>query len=93
MKQVYVYDSDGFFVGVALIEDDATLPPNCTEKKPQDGLFKAKFVNGEWVETKSQDEIDSILNAPKPKSELDILKENQTLIQQALDDLILGGAL
>jgi hypothetical protein len=85
MKQVYEYDINGFFVGVQIVEDNV-LPANCTQTKPPDGLFKAQFVNGTWVETKPQEEIDAILNAPRPKSQLE-------LIQEALDDLILGGAL
>jgi hypothetical protein len=32
-------------------------------------------------------------NIPAPKSELEIIKENQEVIQKALDELILGGML
>lgn len=76
MKQVYEYDSNGYFIGVQIVEDNAN-PVNCANIKPPDGLFKAQFVNGAWVETKPQSEIDALLNAPKPLSELEQVKKQQ----------------
>jgi hypothetical protein len=76
MKQVYEYDLDFLFVGVQIVEEDV-MPESCTDIKPPDGLFKAKFVNNSWVETKPQEEIDAILNAPKPLNELEQLKKQQ----------------
>lgn len=93
MKQIFRFDSDGFYVEPIILQDDEQVPEDCTEDQPEDGLFKAKFVDGRWVESLTEDQINEIKNAPQPKTELDLLKEKQNLIQQALDDLILGGAL
>lgn len=93
MKQVFQFDSSGFFVCPIILKNNELIPADCTEVQPIDGLYKAKLIDGKWVEGLSQEEIDVILNVSNPKSEIDVLKENQLLIQQALDDIILGGAL
>lgn len=90
MKQVYKIDSEGYYVKPMLVEN---TPSNCVEEAPPNGLYKAKFVDGQWVEGLSQSEVDEIKNTPQPKTEIELLKEKQDLMQQALDDLILGGAL
>jgi hypothetical protein len=83
MKQVYEYDSNGYFIGVQIVEDNV-MPSNCTNIKPTDGLFKAQFVNGAWEETKPQSEIDALLNAPKPLTEIDELKKQMADLSYTL---------
>jgi hypothetical protein len=92
VKQVYRYDLEGFYVEPVILEDKEDIPANCTEKNPENGLFKAIFVNGQWVEGMSQEEIEVIKNT-QPVSGIEELKKQQELMQQALDDLIFGGAL
>jgi hypothetical protein len=91
MKQVFRYDNDGFYLEPVILQEDEELPFNCTEIQPPNGLHKGKFINGQWIETLSQDEIDAELNAPPEKTEIEILRENQKLMQEAIDDLILSG--
>jgi hypothetical protein len=93
MTQVYRYDSDGFYLEPVKIENSEEIPDNCTEDKPEDGLYKAKFENGTWVEGLSQAEIDVIKNDSKPFDPIEEIKKQQELMQSALDDLILGGVL
>jgi hypothetical protein len=93
MKQVFRFDANGFYMEPVILEDDQQVPSDCTENKPQDGLYKGQFLNGEWVESLTDEEINTIKNASHPPTEIDTLKANQDLIQKALDDLILGGAL
>jgi hypothetical protein len=91
---VYRYDENGFYVEPVHVEDgQQPIPINCTDQPLPQPNYKPQFSNGSWVETLTQEEIDALLNTPKPKSELEVLKENQGLMQKALDDLILGGAL
>ena len=47
-------------------------------------LPKFNFETNEWEEGKTQEEIDEILNAPRPKTELEIM-------QETLDMLVLSS--
>lgn len=93
MKQVFRMDQNGFYLEPVIIEDEKNIPVDCTEIQPPDGLYKGKFVNGEWVESLTEDEINTLKDAPQPLSDIEQLKKQQDLMQSALDDLILGGAL
>jgi hypothetical protein len=93
MKQVVRIDSAGFYVEPVILEDNVKeVPSDCVESAPP-SLYKAKYVDGAWVEGASQAEIDALINAPQPVSELEQLKRNQELMQAALDELLLGGGL
>jgi hypothetical protein len=92
MKQVVRIDSDGFYVEPVILEDNDKVPSDCVESVPP-SLYKARYVDGAWGEGASQVEIDALTSAPQPITELETLKRNQELMQQALDDLIFGGAL
>jgi hypothetical protein len=82
----------GFYVEPVILEDNDKVPSDCVESVPP-SLYKARYVDGAWVEGATQAEIDALTNAPQPITELETLKRNQELMQQALDDLIFGGAL
>jgi hypothetical protein len=93
MKFVYRIDKDGYYIEPVILKENDNIPSDCIETRPQDGFYKPQFVNNEWTEGETQEEIDAIKNAPQPLSELEQLKKQQELMQSALDDLILGGAL
>lgn len=57
MKQVFRIDSNGYYVEDVILEDYETIPSDCVEVVPPTGLYKAQFVNGAWVEGKSQSDI------------------------------------
>lgn len=50
-------------------------------------LFWRKYENGQWSEGKYEPQ------STAPLTEFEQLKQQQTLMQAALDELILGGAL
>jgi hypothetical protein len=74
MKQVYKYDSLGNYVEPVLIEDNASIPKNCTALPLPQPNFKPVFKNGAWVETGTP----SPAPAPKPSVE-------DTLVQMEKD--------
>jgi hypothetical protein len=92
MKQVVRIDSAGFYVEPVILEDNDKVPSDCVESVPP-SLYKAKYVDGSWVEGASQAEIDALTSTPQPVSELEQLKRNQELMQAALDELLLGGGI
>lgn len=89
MKQVYRLDSDGFYIEPVVIEPHETLP-DCIEVRPPDGLYKAQFIEGEWIEGMSQDEIEAIKNTPVEPSEIDILKKQQA---DLIFELMMNGVI
>jgi hypothetical protein len=91
MRQVFRIDENGFYVEPVLLEKDQEVPNDCSEAIPLEGLYKAKFVNGEWVEGLTQEELDTLKNILPEPEPLETLKKQQELMQQAIDDLILGG--
>lgn len=98
MKQVFRIDDQGFFVEPVMIAEDEELPGDCVDEMPPYGLYKPKYFGGQWVEGATPEEIEAIKNPSLPKSDIEILKEENEalkerieLMQAALDDLILGG--
>ena len=77
MKQVFKFDSNGFYVEPVILDDKEGIPTDCTSVQPPDGLFKGKFVEGAWIEGLSADEIHAIKNAPVPLSDIEALKKQQ----------------
>jgi hypothetical protein len=75
MKQVFRFDNSGFYLEPVVLKSDEEVPADCTDVAPPDGLFKAKFILGKWVETLSKEEIGAILGARQPLSETDQLKK------------------
>jgi hypothetical protein len=92
MKQVFKIDSNGFYVEPVILQANDKTPIDCVETMPP-SLFKAKFLDGAWVEGATTNEITDLKNVPQPVPELEELKKNQELMQAALDDLLLGGGL
>jgi hypothetical protein len=69
MKVVYRFDNNGFYVEDVVVQDREKVPSDCATIKPQDGLFKAQYANGAWVEGMAQTDILTDLKSIK-KSEL-----------------------
>lgn len=56
--------------------------------------LKPQWTGTEWIETATQEELNLAYPViEESKTELEILQENQALMQKAIDDLLLGGAL
>jgi hypothetical protein len=61
-----------------------------------EGFYSPKFdlANNKWVEGMTQQEIDALKSSQLPQQPtLEEIKTRQDLMQKALDDIILGGAL
>jgi hypothetical protein len=95
LKQVFRIDTTGYFIEPVILGDNETTPQNCVELMPTMGLYKAQYVNGQWREALPPEEIETIRNEPQPKTEMEILEEqNAELNLQIIDiwETILGGA-
>jgi hypothetical protein len=88
LKKVYKIDTNGFYVGDAILEDNEEIPSDCIEIPFPDGLFlPAKLENGKWITTLSQDELNSILGYT-----LDDLKQKKiNELDEACKNAILGN--
>lgn len=84
MKQVYQIDSEGYYVKPLLVEN---TPSNCVEEAPLNGLYKAKYVDGQWIEGLSQAEVDLLKNAPQQPS----AEERIAALEEALLLLMMEG--
>ncbi|MZK53425.1 hypothetical protein [Clostridium beijerinckii] len=84
MKTLVIYDNSGYIY----------IQMSGAYRKPQDGI---NYLEVEIPEGKILKAIDTTTTPHTPifedipKSEIDILKEKQELMQKALDDLLLSG--
>lgn len=63
------------------------IPENCTLEVCPDGAYYPVFKDGKWVKT-----VEPEFEYPKEEpTELEKLRKQQELMQQALDELLLGG--
>lgn len=60
MKQIYKYDNNGFYLEPVRIEDNTIIPTNCTVTPVPNGLFKARYIAGQWVEGLSDNDISAL---------------------------------
>ena len=73
-------------------EDVYDIPDNATEQPLPQPNWKPVFKDGKWIETITQEELDEMNKPQIPQpSELDKLKKQQELMQQALDELIISS--
>ncbi|WP_240519171.1 hypothetical protein [Bacillus wiedmannii] len=73
-------------------EDVYDIPDNATEIPLPQPNWKPVFKDGKWIETITQEELDELNKPQIPQpSELDKLKKQQELMQQALDELIISS--
>lgn len=92
MTVYFKYDSStGEYLGPIIVEGNEDIPNSCTDKELPQPNWKPVFQNGNWIETATEEEKNPTQN-DNPLS-LEKLAQQQVLIQKALDDLILGGAL
>lgn len=59
-------DADGFFVEDVIVDTSQEVPENYISKPVPEGFYKPQWTGEEWVEGLSQDELEKILNAPRP---------------------------
>lgn len=91
MKKVHRIDSNSLYIEDVILQDNDSVPPDCVEVPLPEGIFlPAKFQNGVWETTLTQDEINAKMNTVPPPSELETLKKNQT---DLLFNLMIKGVL
>jgi len=90
MSEVYRFDSNGIYIEPVQLNDNENIPDDCTEIKPEDGLYKAKFENGQWAESLTVDEINTIKNAPQLLSNAE---QNQKDIADLTFQLMSNGVI
>jgi hypothetical protein len=89
MKQAYKYDAEGKYIEPVMLEEDESLPANCTDIPLPQPNWKPVFINGKWMETATEEEKNPPIIAEA--TPLEKLQQEQELMRQALDELILGG--
>ncbi|WP_255259412.1 hypothetical protein [Bacillus wiedmannii] len=73
-------------------KDVYDIPDNATEIPLPQPNWKPVWNGEEWIETITQEELDELNKPQIPQpSELDKLKKQQELMQQALDELIISS--
>lgn len=80
-------DSENFFERYVILKDTDETPTNCVEVELQEGLYKPKWNGTEWEEGLKQEEIDAIVNVPVPKSEMEILKEENERLKVSIYEM------
>lgn len=87
----YEIDNNGYIIiNYDVINGDVEIPDGCiTVQLPQPLLFyKPKWTGTEWVEGATKEEIDEITKpVPQPSTEMDLLKEELTLLKSEKDAL------
>ncbi|WP_445506387.1 hypothetical protein [Niallia sp. 03190] len=82
MKQYYILDQDGFLDRIVLIQEGEEIPENSTDILPsyKDGktYYKPKFIDGEWIEGASQEEI-TIMITPQTEKPVSVDEQNAQL--------------
>jgi ubiquinone biosynthesis protein UbiJ len=86
VRQVYRFDSEHYYKEPVILQDDEAIPSDCVYDAPQDGMYKAKRMNGQWVEALTDEEINA-LRTPSPKSEVEILREQVEELRKEIDTL------
>lgn len=75
MRKVIRIDEQGLFLEDVILQDHEPAPEYCVEVEVPEGLYLPRFVNGQWVEGLTPEEIEDIVNQPIPPNEIDVLGE------------------
>ncbi|KXZ22306.1 hypothetical protein AXI58_09960 [Bacillus nakamurai] len=90
--QVYKYDENYIYEFPVVLEDDSPLPDHCTTIPPSDGLYIPKFntKTKKWVESASEEYIDSLKPLDPEPSETEKLKK---VVSDVIYQLMMEGVL
>ncbi len=80
---VHKIDENGYFVEDVILKEGETIPNNYIEIRPPQPCYKPRWDGTEWVEEGEP---------PKPKPKPITAEERLEALEQAMLDLILGGA-
>jgi hypothetical protein len=102
MRQFYRIDDDGYYIEPIVLDavenpkgdtytDPDTglkyeLPPNTVIDSFPDGLFRPRFLDGEWSEGATEEEIEEWTRPPeRPPTEIELIAQQVT--DQELSDM------
>ena len=88
--KVVSIDTSGFYTGDVLLEEGQEVPANCISVEVPEGFYLPKWNGTAWVEGRTQAEIDAIKNVVVPKTPMELLKEQVTESQGALDFIVMN---
>ncbi|MBS4536800.1 hypothetical protein GOQ29_14360 [Clostridium sp. D2Q-14] len=78
-------DEQGYFIETVVADKDNDAD-NLIDVMPPNGLYRARWINGEWVEDMTQEEIDTINNKPKEPTQEERIDQLENMIL-----MMLGG--
>lgn len=59
-KQVYKFDTNGIYLEPILLDLNETVPENCTEIVPEDGIMIKKFTGSAWGEAATEEDYNRL---------------------------------
>lgn len=89
MKQYVRVDENGLFLEPVLFRDGDEIPEDVVTAEVPEGLYLPKWDGEQWIEGRTPQEIDDILNAPVTPTDTDIL--GQQLVQREIEIMQLQG--
>lgn len=84
---VHRFDSEGFYLEDFFLPGDQPIPNDCTTVPLPQPIYKPKFVDGQWVDAITDEELNAIKN-PKPNL---TLEERVKQLEVAVNSMLLGG--
>jgi hypothetical protein len=91
LKIVHQIDSNNLYVTDVILNEGEEIPSNCVDIPMPEGIFlPAKFENGEWSSTLSQEEINAKMTVVTTPSDLDLVKKTLTDLSY---NLMMAGVL
>lgn len=85
---VYKIDSKGIYIEPVLLGESDDIPSDCVVVEPPDGLFQLKFVNGEWIEGLSSQDINEYITRPSSLTPEELM--GQQLTDSELESMLQG---
>lgn len=84
MEVIYFFDKQKNLTEWKYIEEGEIIPPNATKIAPADGLYKAQFIDGEWIEATTKEEMEQIKKEQVPPVPTDVRINDVELENAAL---------
>lgn len=90
MRKAIRVNEQGFFLEDVILQDYESTPEDCVDIEVPEGFYYPKwdFVNLQWVEGLSEEEIEEIRNQLIPPNEIDVLGEKIVELELTNLDLL-----
>ncbi|MBD8026411.1 hypothetical protein H9636_07035 [Ureibacillus sp. Re31] len=84
---VHRFDDNGFYMEDLFVPGDQPIPSDCTTLPLPQPIYKPQFVNGQWIDAITEEELEAIKN-PKPNL---TLEERVKQLEAVVNSMLLGG--